>query len=416
MISAEFNAPAAFKQAPTSGYGFLESILDSLDDGPILAVLSEYRRTGRAGYPIPAMWRAWLSKYILGVRYNLELLDRLRGSKTFRQICGFLDAVPSESALSRFTTRLMNHQPLVKECLTGATSGLRDLLPGDKDQDREPLGGTVAIDSTLFPSYSNPNRRNLSDLDARWGLKHSSKSKEGKQEWGWGYKMHLLSDANYGIPLDFIITPANESDSPQLPLVVGKAKRTHAWLQPEYLLADRGYDAQSNHQFLVDQGITPVIHIRTPGKGKLHHGMYTTEGSPVCMCNVAMEYVRTDPESGRHLFRCAGGGCQLKMNREKSPVHFNAEVWEDPVNDLRVIGVLPRVSEKWKALYRLRMSIERVFRSLKHSRGLENHCARGMGKILLHATMCLLTFQATALARVKAGDIVNMRRMRVKTT
>ena len=87
------------------------------------------------------------------------------------------------------------------------------------------------------------------------------------------------------------------------------------WIWPglkRYAAADRGYDAQSNHQFLVDQGITPVIHIRTPGKGKLHHGMYTTEGSPVCMCNVAMEYVRTDPETGRHLFRCAGGGCQLK--------------------------------------------------------------------------------------------------------
>ena len=192
----------------------------------------------------------------------------LKNPERFRQICGFLDAVPSESAFSRFTTRLMDHQSLVKECLTGVTSGLRDLLSGDKEQDREPLGGTVAIDSTLFPSYSNPNRRNLSDLDARWGLKHSSKSKEGKQEWGWGYKMHLLSDVNYGIPLDFIITAANESDSPQLPLVVRKAKRTHAWLQPEYLLADRGYDAQSNHQFLVDQGITPVIHIRTPGEGE----------------------------------------------------------------------------------------------------------------------------------------------------
>ena len=39
-----------------------------------------------------------------------------------------------------------------------------------------------------------------------------------------------------------------------------------------------------------------------------------------------------------------------------------------------------------------------------------------MGKILLHATMSLLTFQAMVLARVKAGDIVNMRRMRVKMT
>ena len=60
------------------------------------------------------------------------------------------------------------------------------------------------------------------------------------------------------------------------------------------------------------------------------------------------------------------------------------------------------------------MSIERIFRSLKHSRGLQGHCARGLRKIALQATMSVLTFQATVLARLKAGDVDRMRRMTIK--
>ena len=60
------------------------------------------------------------------------------------------------------------------------------------------------------------------------------------------------------------------------------------------------------------------------------------------------------------------------------------------------------------------MSIERIFRSLKHSRGLEGHCVRGMRKITLHATLSVLTFQATAMARLRAGDVDRMRQMSVK--
>ena len=117
-----------------------------------------------------------------------------------------------------------------------------------------------------------------------------------------------------------------------------------------------------------------------------------------------MEYVRTDPETKAHLFRCQAGGCPLKTGGTKAITHCDSEIWEQPGTNLRVLGPLPRFSSAWKRLYRQRMSIERVFRSLKHSRGLEGHCMRGMRKILLQATLSVLTFQATALARVKAKD------------
>ena len=73
--------------------------------------------------------------------------------------------------------------------------------------------------------------------------------------------------------------------------------------------------------------------------------------------------------------------------------------------------MVPRASLLWKRQYSKRWSIERLFRSLKHSRNLEEgHCFRGMRKNLLHATLSMLTYSATALAHLNAGD---GRRMRV---
>ena len=205
--------------APKSGLGFLAALLDGLDDGPILVALQAYRRTGRPGYPLRAMWRAYLLKFVLNIRYNNQLLERLRGSRKLRGICGFGDAVPSESALSRFVDRLADHQDLVEQCLNALTGEVRELAPtvkpgkkGKPDQPLPPLGEVLAIDSTLFLTYSNPNRRVVSDSDARWGVKHSAKAKEGGTEWGFGYEKHLVSDATHGVPLAFIITPANVGD------------------------------------------------------------------------------------------------------------------------------------------------------------------------------------------------------------
>ncbi len=421
MASPDFTQSAWTNQSPKSGYGFLAAILDDLNDEPLLNSLQEYRRTGRPGYPIRAMWRAYLVKFLLKIRYNNQLLERLRGSRKLREVCGLSDDVPSESALSRFVTRLADHQPLVEQCFVDATEELRWLVPavkqreGRQDQPLPPLGMVLAVDSTLFLTYANPNRKVVRDPDARWGVKHSSRTKDGDKEWGFGYKMHLVSDATHGVPLAFTITPANENDSTHLPIDIRKVLGAHPWIEPGALLADRGYDSLTNHKSLFGLGIIPVIHIRKPtAKDGLYDGIYTESGRPACMSGEAMEYVRTDPETGAHLFRCPAEGCLLKTQGTKATTHCDTEVWEDPKNNLRVLGPLPRFTAAWKRLYSQRMSIERIFRSLKHSRGLEGHCVRGIRKITLHATLSVLTFQATAVARLRAGDVDRMRRMSVK--
>ena len=106
-------------------------------------------------------------------------------------------------------------------------------------------------------------------------------------------------------------------------------------------------------------------------------------------------------------------GCSLKTEGTKVTTHCDTETWEAPKNNLRVLGPLPRFTAAWKRLYSQRMSIERIFRSLKHSRGLERHYVMGMRKIKLLATLSVLTFQSTVTARLKAEDVDRMRQMSV---
>ena len=233
-------------QAPRGGYRFLETVLDSIDDDPLLKALGPPSLTGRPAFPTRAMLRAVLSKFILSFRFNLELLERLRASPKFRQVSGFPGRVPSESTLSRFTSKLVQHQDLIDECLAGVTDALGEGLPG--------LGETVAVDSTSVESFSNPNRKVVSDPQARWGVKHKAKAKEGGTDWFFGYKMHLLADANYGIPLAYQVTAGNVSDSPTLMPLFEQAQRTFGWFAPGFVLADRGYDSSANHHAVVDSG------------------------------------------------------------------------------------------------------------------------------------------------------------------
>ena len=80
---------------------------------------------------------------------------------------------------------------------------------------------------------------------------------------------------------EFGIIPANGSETTELPVVLRKTLAAYPWIEPAYLLADRGYDSQANHRFLAEQGITPVIHIRKPTAADgLRDGIYTARASP----------------------------------------------------------------------------------------------------------------------------------------
>lgn len=395
---------------PAQGNGLLQRVLALTDYEPLLERLRLYNHTGRPPYPVEAMWRVIVCKYLLNLRYNTDLIDTLRSNSRLRELCGLGDRVPSPSMLTRFFKRLALHEELVHQAFIEIATTVSRLLDNRSKLDDPGAGSILAIDSTDVASFANGNRDPATDPDAKWGHKSSHKTKDGnKVDWVFGYKVHLICDATYGIPLSYTILPANASDSRQLPRLVKQVKAAHPWLDIECLLADKGYDGLPNYQFLDDQGIDPIILIRDVYK---HGDLYDAKGRPICTGNVPMEYVETDDE-GQHHFRCNPEGCHLKWKLAFS-LYCQDTSEELPEGDLlRRLGRTARASTEFKDLYNLRQTIERFFRSAKHSRLLNQHQYRGMAKIRLHVALSVLAYVATMHDHVRCGRLDKIRQMRV---
>lgn len=387
------------------GIAEIGRVLDLIDAAPLLALLASYRRVGRKGYPLVAFWRAYLCSFLLDLPSTNALIRRLEDDRELRALCGFGQDLPHRTTFNRFISRLSFHRDLVENCLRALTCQLADELPG--------FGEKVAVDSTVVYTHSNPNRKDVSAPGASWTKKHSAKGKDGEDEWHFGYKYHLVADAANRLPIIGFTTTASRHGSPAFTRLLEKAESAYPWFAPDYVMADKGCDSTKNHKFVLSRNAIPIIAIRDMPKGKLREGIYTNDGTPTCMGMVPMEYVASDPEKG-HLYRCAAGGRHL-MSR-KGVSHCRYRFWEKRDDNPRVFGPIRRGSREWKALYKMRWSVERVFKSMKESRRLESHCVRGLRKVALHAAMSALAFQATAPARLRSGEGESLRWMVRKVT
>lgn len=143
---------------------------------------------------------------------------------------------------------------------------LGQLLPG--------FGERLAIDSKGIRSAGKRNKHvkpdSRRDTDADTGVKEYKGTRLDGALWQrvkkwFGYKLHLLVDSTYEIPVNFDVTRASSSDVKQvLPLVVGHKER-HPTLgeRCNILSGDRGYDDTKTLETLYDKyKVKPVIDIR----------------------------------------------------------------------------------------------------------------------------------------------------------
>ena len=432
MVTADYTLRLSRRQPPSTANpadlpvverSELARVLDLADHEPLFDALRQHNRTGRPPYDVRAMWRATLSKYLLGIDYNVELVAQLRSDAFLRDACGFEDdSTPNESVVCRFYKRLTSHQDLVDDAVHILVDRLAEAIDECRKPDDPKPGHVMAIDSTDIETFADVRLKPSTDPDAKWGHRtpknavNKAEDNGKKDEFFFGFKMHAVCDANWGFPLGWIMLPANRSDSPTLPGLVDQVITQHPHLKPEYFIGDRGYDAYTNYRHLEDNRIWAVIHMRDARKAG--DPIYTTSGEPLCLSGKPMEYIRTDQGKG-HLFRCPDGGCERKGKVIAGAVEMcDGEHYENPVGDaelLRKVGRLARASKKWKRLYAKRTGIERLFGSLKRSRLLDTHRYRGMVKVGLHAMLGGLTYLATMLGKVLDGDLEGMRRMRLST-
>jgi hypothetical protein len=240
----------------------LRLVLAVLPDDEFVSLLEQRRGKGRDDYPVRPMWNAMLAGVVFQHPSAASLLRELRRNGELRDLCGFdpllgAAAVPSDDAFGRFLVVVMEEQDALVEIFHRLVERLRARLPG--------LGNKLAVDSKAIRSYGCPvkdeDKKNQEDrrrdLDANWGTKTYKGVRADGSNWEktshwFGYKLHLLVDSVYELPLAFEVAGASSSDVTNLLPLVELLEDKHPELAEgaRELSADKGYDSKANSRGL----------------------------------------------------------------------------------------------------------------------------------------------------------------------
>jgi hypothetical protein len=341
--------------------------------------------------------KAYLAGYILGVKNTNDLIRRLQEDPILATVCEFdYKKPPCRRTYIRFAKKLVEHQDLLDKCLNEITSKLSQLLPG--------FGETVAIDATPVHSHSNPDSsKPVSDPQAGWVYKEGNERKR----WVWGYRLHLIVDANYELPIAKETTVYNEGEKTIAIPLLNKAKSEFKWFKPQAVICDKGYDSSAIFESIVKEfDADPIINIRSRSGGESPE-ITGSSAAPLCPGGLPLIYRSWDKDKGLQY------QCPEKAGRAICPLAEQCSIkmmWVKPVHDYRRFGYrIKRGTEEFNTIYRKRVAVERVNSRLKDKRRLDSHCLRGLPKLNLHCTLSVLAMNAMALAKAKLGQLSEVR-------
>ena len=422
----------------------LNLVLSSLPDEKLVCSLEEQRKRGRNDYPIIPMWNAVVSGVVFQHKSAAELLRELRRNGELRQLCGFNpllgdSAVPTEAAFSRFLSSVVEQ----KKFITGMFHNLVDELKKELPD----LGKDIAIDSKAVQSFGKPvkdknkqeEKDGRRDSDADWGVKSYNGIRKDGTAWEkitkwFGYKLHLMVDSNYELPLAFSVDEASSSDMVNLLPLVDNLSENHPRIYEEVdkASADRGYDSALNKSKLFDEhNIKPIIDTRIlkkEDKAQVLFGdkydvfTFNEKGQVFCHCPKTEEQRELvscgfEKDRGTLKFRCPAAyyeyECKGREECEKcSPLGVGeyGRVVRVPIGlDRRIFTPINRSTKQWGKDYKKRTSVERVNGRIDQVLGFEHHTIRGKDKMEMRLSLALVILLSMALGRIKIGQKEQMR-------
>ena len=415
----------------------LRIVLKYLPDEELMVVMEKERAKGRDEYPVRAVWNSILAGVIYEHKSVESLRRELKRNGQLRQLCGFevekgIGAVPGSWVYSRFLRKLIKHE----EEIEGIFDNLVEKLKGELVD----FGKYLAIDGKAINSHANGKKRGGSsnggnecdgrrDIDADWGKKVYRGVRGDGTRWekvkSWfGYKLHLVVDATYELPVGYCVTKASVAEGPIAHKLFKKIKERHSDVvdRCEYGLGDRGYDDGKLIEELWDKyGIKPVIDIRDMWKDgeetkALEHPwnvVYDYKGKVYCENpngeeRREMAYGGFEKGRGTLKYRCPAKQYGYKCNGDRWCAVGKA-VRIPLKEDRRVFTPLARSSYRWKEIYKKRTSVERVNSRLDVSFGFEQHYIRGLKKMKFRCSIALCIMLAMALGRIKEKQEEYMR-------
>ena len=409
----------------------LKLVLEVLPDEALMQRLEAERGKGRDDWPVRAVWNSILA----GVVYQHASVESLRRELSrnpqLRWLCGFDvtrtdKQVPPASTYTRLLKKLLE--------MPEELEAMFDELIRDLQQELPDFGQTLAMDGKAIRSAARraPKKTRADgrrDLDANHGAKSYWVEGENGSLWKkvkhwFGYKLHLVVDANYELPVAWELTRASEAEVPRGKELLKALKQQHPGIlaRCEYLAADKGLDDTELNVTLWDEhGIKPLIDIRNCWQDgektrRVEHTrnvVYDYRGTVYCYDlrlghRKAMAYGGFEAERNTLKYRCPADhyGCRChgrSLCTLKGAVRIKLD------EDRRVFTPVARSSYKWKDLYNKRTAVERVNSRLDVSYGFEQHFIRGLAKMRMRMGLAMLVMLAMALGRIKEKQKQNMR-------
>jgi hypothetical protein len=407
----------------------LELVLRYMPDEKLMGYLEGIRYRGRDEYPVRAVWNSLLA----GIVYQHESIEGLRRELArngqLRQLCGFdpsrgLGAVPPSWVYSRFLKGLLGCVALIEEIFDRLVEELRGCLPD--------FGQRLAVDGKALPSHArrkggcgDGRREGDADLGTKTyrGERAEGKLWEKVKRW-FGFKLHLLVDADYELPVAYEVSRASVADITGGKELVAKTARRHPevlWTARE-LSGDKGYDDGKLIRDLWDtHRIKPVIDIRNlwqdgeqtrliEGQGNV---VYDYRGTVYCHCPATdqrRQMAFGGFEKGRETlkYRCPARHYGMHCAGVKDCA-VAAAVRIPLSEDRRVFTPLARSSYAWAKAYKKRTAVERVNSRMDGSFGFERHFIRGLAKMRCRVGLALCVMLAMALGRSKEDEAKHRR-------
>jgi len=414
MLPLQYILDLAAAEVQTPILRLIELVLEVLEPlaEPLLTRLNETRgERGRNDYPNRVLWRCLVAFGCLGVRSVGDGLRHLELSPPLSALCGIGGPVglPSKDACYRFENRLAQQLNLLEEMFAQLVRQLAEILPGFAER--------LATDSSKLHSLAN-GKKPAADEDASWKkYEHQYQDEQGQPrkaviKW-FGYKLHLLIDAVYELPIAALLSTAKDNDGPHFEELWKQAKQNLPDLveRARSNALDTGYDEQKVHQLLWADRVVPLIPLRNQTLAQ--NKVLLPEGQQVCPRGDALRF--DGYETARDALRydvpktCpkrhGAGYCEFADDCRQKLVRVKLTA-----ENLRHLGPVPRASKQFDRLYDGRTAVERVNGRLKGPWGLDCLRRRGLKRVSVWALLALLCMNAFALTMAQAGRLADVRK------
>lgn len=367
-----------------SKINFYSKLFDELD----LSGIKNYSDSflGRIGFSQHALVRSLIVMKTENISFITNLLDFLNNNLKIAHLCGFdiLKSLPSPWTYYKYLKNTLENSE-IKNLMQNLVLELKTA--------NVISGKNISMDSTCIKANVknnnpknfqknkfDPKRQPKNDKNCKIGVTASNNEnrKGAKQEFYWGYKDHILLDADSGLPIDHETTRANVHDSKKAISILSRAHSRFDFKNFNFI-GDKGYDANKIYNF-VHKKLKGMAYIPLKRTKKTRLGL-SDDGTPICQAGLLMknagvccDYSKSGKKilRERRKFRCPvllsikrlrnGESCPVNHDKfyngkNKNLLGYGCTTYIDFKDNFR--HFFNRDSRRFKKIYKLRTGSER---------------------------------------------------------